>query len=76
MNGRDLRNGGGGAEAALLEALERVVRELQLPDADAVDAGLGIGGQVLGEARAEGADLRDREPGDADGGDPTPPFDI
>jgi hypothetical protein len=72
----DRRDGGRRPEAARLEALERVGRELQLPDADAVDPGLGIRGEVLGEARAEGADLRDREPGDADGSDPTPPFDI
>jgi hypothetical protein len=66
MDRGDVRDGGRCAETALLEALERVVRELHLPDADAVDPGLGIGVEVLGEARAEGADLRDREPGDAD----------
>jgi len=76
MDRRDLRDGGRRTEPALLEALERVVRDLQLPDADGVDPGVAIGGEVLGKARADGADLRDREPGDADGGDPTPRFDI
>jgi hypothetical protein len=76
MDRRDLGNGRRRAEAARLEALERVVRELELPDADAVDLGLRIGVEVRGKARAEGADLRDREPGDADAGDPTPRFDI
>jgi hypothetical protein len=56
--------------------LERVVLELQLPDPDAVDAGLAVGGQVLDEVGTEGADLRDREAGDADEGDPMPRFDI
>ena len=66
MDGGDIGNSGRCAEAALLEALEGVVGELQLPDADAVDPRFGVGREVIGETRTEGADLRDREAGDAD----------
>src|SRR4029079_1616497 len=51
-----------GAEAARLERLARVVVELDLADADPVDAGLGVRAYVVSEARGERAHLRDREP--------------
>ena len=38
-------------------------RELQLPDADAVEPGRRVGGEVLFEARRQRRDLRDREAG-------------
>ena len=44
------------------ERLERVVVELDLPEADPVDAGLGVRAYVVSEARGERAHLRDREP--------------
>src|SRR5436305_5836018 len=66
MDRRDVRHRARRAEPARAEVRERVVGELELPDADRVRAGGAIRVEVLGEARAEGADLRDREPRDAD----------
>ena len=52
-------------EAARLEQLERrrvaVLAELLLPDADAVEAGGGVEANVVGEARPDRRDLRDRD---------------
>ena len=62
VNGGDRGNGRRRAEAARAELLERAVVELELPDSDPVDSGLGVRAHVVGEARGERADLRDREP--------------
>src|SRR6185312_198418 len=58
---RDRRDRRRGHEAALVEALERVVFELQLPDPDPVGAGNAVGVEIVGERLADGRDLRDRD---------------
>ena len=45
----------------LARLLVRSLAELQLPDADPVDAGVRVRAQVVGEARGERAHLRDRD---------------
>ena len=44
-----------------------VRRQLELPDPDRVEAGRGVGGDVLGERGVHGRDLREREPHDRPG---------
>ena len=62
---RHRRNRGGRAEPTRLELLERLRvaagRELDLPHADPVHAGSGVGADVGRERRCQGRDLRDRE---------------
>jgi hypothetical protein len=56
---------GGRLETARLERLERLDvaagRELQLPDADAVQSRRRVQAEVVGEARPDRRDLRDRD---------------
>src|SRR6185437_1482057 len=56
---------GGGLEAARLERLERLgvaaVRDLRLPDADAVEPCRRVPAKVVDEARPDRRDLRDRD---------------
>ena len=58
---RDGRDGGCARETARLEPLERVVFQLQLPDPDPVEARRRVRADVVGEARPERRDLRDRD---------------
>ena len=59
--------GAAGLETARLQRLERLrvgaLTQLQLPDADPVEAGRGVVADVLREARTQGRDLGDGEPG-------------
>ena len=50
------------ALAQQLEVRGVVLRELHLPDADALEPGGRVGGDVLGEGRAHRRDLAEREP--------------
>jgi hypothetical protein len=62
---RDRRDGRRGAEAARLEQLERLgvaaLRQLQLPDAEPGETGVGVEPNVVGKARPDRRDLRDRD---------------
>ena len=75
----DRGHGGRGLEAARLEELEQLeilaLGQLQLPDADPVQAGLGVAPQVVREARPQRRDLGHGDPR-RHTDDPFTPFDI